>query len=163
MSARTASATPPPAARPRILIASEEDADVSCIVDLLAEMDFEPECVWNGLLALELVMEERIDVLVVAPRLSYLDGCSLVRLLRRFGRMTPVVMMCGAADARALPADVRAQVDCVLDDPLPAGKLIGEVDRMSRMTGTNRTPDIHRCGACRFAAVLETADTAATS
>jgi DNA-binding NtrC family response regulator len=89
-----------------ILVVDDDAAIRSALVAALEDEGYVAESSSDGHWAIEHLDDARVDLMLVDMRMPPLDGPDMVRILRRKGNDTPVIMM-SAQPAKLLPDGVR--------------------------------------------------------
>lgn len=119
----------------QILICEDERRLASALQHILEEEKYHTDVVYTGTDALDYGKSGIYDVIVMDVMMPGMDGMEAVRLLRRAGVETPVLML----TARSTVADKVAGLDCGADDymtkPFAAEELLARIRAMTRRRG----------------------------
>ncbi|MBP6545946.1 MAG: response regulator [Phenylobacterium sp.] len=113
----------------RILLAEDHPTNQKVVQLILQSVNVELEIVENGQLALDRLMAERFDVVLMDMQMPELDGLSATRRLREFEAAegltrTPVIMLTANAMDEHIRAGREAGADQHLSKPIRATALI---------------------------------------
>ncbi|MGZ3377851.1 MAG: response regulator, partial [Phenylobacterium sp.] len=111
---------------------------------ILESVGVTPVIVENGQLALDLLKQERFDVVLMDMQMPELDGLSATSMLREFERenglpRTPVIMLTANALDEHIKAGQEAGADLHLSKPIHAQALIESI--MNAIGAEARTDD----------------------
>lgn len=119
----------------QILICEDERRLASALQHILEEEKYHTDVVYTGTDALDYGKSGIYDVIVMDVMMPGMDGMEAVRLLRRAGVETPVLML----TARSTVADKVAGLDCGADDymtkPFAAEELLARIRALTRRRG----------------------------
>ena len=119
----------------QILICEDERRLASALKHILEEEKYRADVVHCGTDALDYGKSGIYDVIIMDVMMPGMDGMETVRLLRRAGVDTPVLML----TARSATADKVAGLDCGADDymtkPFAADELLARVRALTRRRG----------------------------
>jgi CheY-like chemotaxis protein len=127
--------SPTPGSRPKltdvskpILVVDDDPSLLSIVADLLEVEGHRVERAKNGKQALEAI--ERIDPMLVLldMRMPVVDGRDFVGELKTRGITLPIIVMTGAAEARAWAEEIGAAA--VLPKPFDVNSLLDTVERL---------------------------------
>jgi signal transduction histidine kinase/CheY-like chemotaxis protein len=116
----------------RVLVAEDHPTNQKVVELILESVGVVPTIVENGQLALDLLMAERFDVVLMDMQMPELDGLSATALLREFERenglpRTPVIMLTANALDEHMRASQDAGADLHLSKPIHAQALIESI------------------------------------
>jgi CheY-like chemotaxis protein len=94
---------PPQPDRPTVLVAEDDPAVREVVASLLEEEGYTVRQASDGLMALEELEQDGIDVVLADVTMPRLDGVSLVRRVRTGRFAVPVVLMSAVAPTASLP------------------------------------------------------------
>ena len=125
-----------------ILIVDDEFGLAEMLRDMLRELGFEVTLAINGRLALEILAEERVDIVLTDMMMPVMDGAELAGAMRRDDkhRDTPIIVMTSLPTAPPRPDDL---FDAVLRKPFTPELLLDTIRRCVANAGegdTNRSP-----------------------
>jgi CheY-like chemotaxis protein len=86
---------------PRILIVDDNADSLEPLCKYLEDCEYEVDCVPNGTVALERVLHDAPDLIILDLILPQLDGCSLLEILRAYLRLKtlPVIVLSALGDS----------------------------------------------------------------
>ena len=116
----------------RVLVAEDHPTNQKVVELILESVGVIPTIVENGQLALDLLMAERFDVVLMDMQMPELDGLSATTMLRAFEReqglpRTPVIMLTANALDEHVRASHEAGADLHLSKPIHAQALIESI------------------------------------
>ena len=129
----------------RILLAEDHPTNQKVVQLILQSVEVDPVIVENGALALERLIAERFDVVLMDMQMPEMDGLTATQLLRAHERAnglpyTPVIML----TANALDEHVRASHDAGADQhlskPIRATALLSAIAEAIATGGQARPP-----------------------
>ncbi len=123
---------------PRILVADDEDFIALLIAELLEDLDYEVETVYNGRDAIQALVSDPPDLVITDIMMPHATGMDVLATMREHEetRETPVILMSAAAQPRLSddkvrfmpkPFDVRGVVEAV-------------AQALASATGSGRSP-----------------------
>jgi PAS domain S-box-containing protein len=126
----------------KILVAEDNPINQAVIVNQLQMLGYEPECVNNGLEALELLEKQDYDLVLMDCQMPVMDGYTTTQELRqREGNKRHTVVI--ALTANAMLADrekcLEAGMDDYLSKPLEQEDLARVIQRWIRQQAEDRT------------------------
>lgn len=111
-----------------VLVVDDDDALRDILVEVLRREGYLALGAANGAQALAIVNAFVADVVLLDIRMPEVNGEEFVRRARQRGYRTKVIVMTGAAEAKAWAARLRA--DGCLPKPLHINALLAEVERL---------------------------------
>jgi signal transduction histidine kinase/FixJ family two-component response regulator len=116
----------------RVLVAEDHPTNQKVVELILESVGVTPVIVENGQLALDLLKQERFDVVLMDMQMPELDGLTATALLRQFERenslpRTPVIMLTANALDEHMRASHDAGADLHLSKPIHAQALIESI------------------------------------
>ena len=116
----------------RVLVAEDHPTNQKVVELILESVGVAPTIVENGQLALDLLKQERFDVVLMDMQMPELDGLSATALLREHERenglpRTPVIMLTANALDEHIRAGQDAGADLHLSKPIHAQALIESI------------------------------------
>jgi signal transduction histidine kinase/CheY-like chemotaxis protein len=116
----------------RVLVAEDHPTNQKVVELILESVGVSPTIVENGQLAIDLLRQERFDVVLMDMQMPELDGLTATALLRQFERetgqpRTPVIMLTANALDEHMRASEEAGADLHLSKPIHAQALIESI------------------------------------
>ncbi len=116
----------------RVLVAEDHPTNQKVVELILDSVGVTPVIVENGQLAIDLLRQERFDVVLMDMQMPELDGLTATALLRQFERetglpRTPVIMLTANALDEHMRASHEAGADLHLSKPIHAQALIESI------------------------------------
>jgi two-component system, NtrC family, response regulator HydG len=110
--------------RGRVLVADGDSDFVGTIVPILEDAGYGVEVAATGAEALERMIRERVDCLLLNPRLPVLSGAELYARLVGAGRTVPTVLMTGGREDAEEDARLRSHTCGMLFKPFDPNALL---------------------------------------
>ncbi|MEO6239629.1 MAG: response regulator transcription factor [Vicinamibacterales bacterium] len=131
----------------RVLVV-EDDADIAHLVALhLRDLACHVDVVHDGALALERVMEQGYDALVLDLMLPHLDGLALCQAVRQQQVYTPVLMLTARSTEVDRVVGLELGADDYLTKPFSVPELLARVKALFRRAEAYSARAIPRTGA----------------
>lgn len=112
-----------------ILYAEDDLALANQVIDLLEILDFKVLYAKDGLGALKIIQEEKIDILLLDISMPKLDGLKLLKQIRQNDNKTPVIMITALSDQQTLLNAVELNICRYLVKPFDRLKLEFALDK----------------------------------
>lgn len=112
-----------------ILYAEDDLALANQAIDLLEILDFKVLYAKDGLSALKIIQEEKIDILLLDISMPKLDGLKLLKQIRQNDNKTPVIMITALSDQQTLLNAVELNICRYLVKPFDRLKLEFALDK----------------------------------
>lgn len=112
-----------------ILYAEDDLALANQVIDLLEILDFKVLYAKDGLSALKIIQEEKIDILLLDISMPKLDGLKLLKQIRQNDNKTPVIMITALSDQQTLLNAVELNICRYLVKPFDRLKLEFALDK----------------------------------
>ena len=129
----------------KLLLAEDERALSEAVVAVLEHNNYSVDAVFDGQEALDYVLEQRYDGILLDIMMPKLDGLSVLRTLRERGITTPVMMLTAKAEVRDRVAGLDQGADDYLPKPFAMAELLARVRALTRRGGAY-TPDVLTMG-----------------
>ena len=129
----------------KLLLAEDERALSEAIVAVLEHNNYSVDAVFDGQEALDYILEQRYDGILLDIMMPKLDGLSVLRTLREHGITTPVMMLTAKAEVRDRVAGLDQGADDYLPKPFAMAELLARVRALTRRGG-DYTPDVLTMG-----------------
>ena len=125
---------------PRILVVDDDHGSRLSLSSLLEDEGYEVETAQNGLVALQCMSEEEIDLIVSDVQMPELDGFSMVRDLRRKAKFRdlPVILVSGRANPNRRTTGLHLGADDFMAKPLDFGELLARIKIQLRHSQRNQ-------------------------
>lgn len=112
-----------------ILYTEDDLALANQVIDLLEILDFKVLYAKDGLSALKIIQEEKIDILLLDISMPKLDGLKLLKQIRQNDNKTPVIMITALSDQQTLLNAVELNICRYLVKPFDRLKLEFALDK----------------------------------
>jgi DNA-binding NtrC family response regulator len=112
---------------PRLLIVDDDAGQRSLLDSFLASQGFETVPVSSGLRALEVLREEKIDMMISDVRMPGLSGLDTLRLARKEHSSFPILLVTAYADVRDAVGAMRDGAVNYLSKPIDLDELLASV------------------------------------
>lgn len=112
-----------------ILYAEDDLALANQVIDLLEILGFKVLYAKDGLSALKIIQEEKIDILLLDISMPKLDGLKLLKQIRQNDNKTPVIMITALSDQQTLLNAVELNICRYLVKPFDRSKLEFALDK----------------------------------
>jgi CheY-like chemotaxis protein len=113
--------------RGRVLVAEADQDFVHTIVPILEGAGYAVDTATTGAEALEIMIREHVDCLLLNLRLPVLSGAELYARLVEAGRTVPTVLMTGGREDAELDARLRSQTCGMLFKPFDPNALLAAI------------------------------------
>lgn len=132
----------------RILVVDDEESIVKLVQYNLTQAGYEVLTADNGLQALEIVREERPDLLILDLMLPGLNGMDVCQRLRKDGLNTSIIMLTARDDEIDRILGLEMGADDYVTKPFSPRELVARVKAVLRRTGdeSSSTEGTFQCG-----------------
>jgi two-component system response regulator HydG len=113
--------------RGRVLVADTDPEFIDCIVSILKSAGYAVDVAATGAEALEKMIHQRVDCLLLEPRLPVLSGAELYARLVEAGRTVPTVLITGGREDTEQDARLRSQTCGMLFKPIDPNALLATI------------------------------------
>ncbi len=120
----------------QILIVEDEINLAESIAELLRSAHHVCEIVHDGQDALDYALAVPFDLIIMDLMLPLMDGCEVVRELRKRRVSTPILMLTARSTIPDKVAGLNAGADDYMTKPFSADELLARVNAMCRRVGT---------------------------
>jgi two-component system, NtrC family, response regulator HydG len=110
--------------RGRILVADSDATFIDCIVSILEAAGYAVDVAATGAEALEKMIHQHVDCLILEPRLPVLSGSELYARLVEAGHTVPTVLITGGPDDAEEDARLRSETCGMLFKPIDPNALL---------------------------------------
>lgn len=119
--------------RSRLLLA-EDDSQLGPIMQRVLDEVYDVTLISDGAIALDVILEQHFDVLVVDRRLPSLDGVTIVESLRRAGVETPTLILTALSTVQDKVRGLDAGANDYLAKPFDFDELFARLRAIRRVT-----------------------------
>lgn len=114
----------------RVLITDDDDEVQNLNRETLELGGFQVSLASDGLEALSIIQESKIDLLLTDFKMPNMDGIELILELRSRGHLMPILLLTGSYEDFNVPGDVK-----VLRKPVPTAELLSVMNGLLKSTG----------------------------
>jgi DNA-binding response OmpR family regulator len=132
--------------RARLLVVGNDPLIRELHAVVLRMDDFEVATAEDGVAALELLAEERFDLVLTERHMPKLDGASIVLALRSAGSRIPVIMVSDSLADTPLPPGIVSKISAAIPKPARTTEVLSAVARALPPPSPRERP-------CRFGKV----------
>lgn len=121
----------------------EDDATIARFVELeLKHAGFSVLRAGDGTAAIELVMENDVDLVILDLMLPGIDGLDVARHIRKRGLETPILMLTARAETHDVVSGFEAGADDYLRKPFEIPELMSRVRALLKRSTPAQTPGV---------------------
>jgi len=125
----------------KLLLAEDEQALSDAIAAVLEHNNYSVDAVYDGQEALDYILSERYDGILLDIMMPKLDGLTVLSRLRERGITTPVMMLTAKAEVSDRVAGLDTGADDYLPKPFAMAELLARVRALTRRGG-EYIPDV---------------------
>ena len=129
----------------KLLLAEDEHALSEAVVAVLEHNNYTVDAVYDGQEALDYILGERYDGILLDIMMPKMDGISVLTEIRRQGITTPVMMLTAKAEVRDRVEGLEKGADDYLPKPFAMAELVARVRALTRRSG-GYIPDVLTLG-----------------
>ncbi|MDB6071634.1 MAG: two component transcriptional regulator, winged helix family [Verrucomicrobiales bacterium] len=122
----------------RILIVEDEKKTAALLSSALQESGYLAESCGNGTVALELIMRNPYDAVIMDVMLPGRDGLSVVRQLRERNHSVPVLMLSARGEMSERIEGLEAGADDYLPKPFGVAEVLARLKALTRRGGDSK-------------------------
>jgi DNA-binding response OmpR family regulator len=126
--------------KPFILLVDDETAITDNLAPFLGRSGFEVAVASNGEAALEMVVADKPDLLVLDVLMPRLDGRAVLRSLRQAGNWTPIILLTQVGEASERAMALEEGADDYLNKPFDPHELVARIRAVLRRALPGRPP-----------------------
>lgn len=119
----------------KLLLAEDEQALSEAIVVFLEHNNYTVDAVYDGQEALDYILSEQYDGILLDIMMPKLDGLTVLSRLREQGITTPVMMLTAKAEVRDRVEGLNLGADDYLPKPFAMAELLARVRALTRRSG----------------------------
>ena len=121
----------------RILIADDEQALVDGLSTILKRNSFSVDCCYNGKDALNLVLKNHYDAVILDIMMPCLDGYEVLRMMKERNVSSPVLFLSAKGETEDKVRGLDLGADDYLAKPFESMELIARVKALVRRSGSS--------------------------
>jgi two-component system response regulator MprA len=126
----------------RVLIAEDDKAVRESLTRALRFEGYDVQAVNDGAQALEAVMTQQPDVVLLDVMMPYIDGLTVCRQLRQRNQRLPILMLTARHEVSDRVAGLDAGADDYLVKPFAMSELTARLRALLRRTGVSGSDDV---------------------
>lgn len=119
----------------KLLLAEDEHALSEAIALFLEHNNFSVDAVYDGQEALDYILSERYDGILLDIMMPKMDGLTVLKRLREQGIKTPVMMLTAKSEVRDRVEGLDLGADDYLPKPFAMAELLARVRALTRRSG----------------------------
>ena len=116
----------------RILLAEDERSLSRAVVALLEKNNYSADAVYDGAEALEYLVAENYDAVILDIMMPKMDGLTVLRKLRERGGHVPVLMLTAKSEVEDRVAGLDTGANDYLTKPFATAELLARIRAMTR-------------------------------
>ena len=116
----------------RILLAEDERSLSRAVVALLEKNNYSADAVYDGAEALEYLVAENYDAVILDIMMPKMDGLTVLRKLRERGSHVPVLMLTAKSEVEDKVAGLDTGTNDYLTKPFATAELLARIRAMTR-------------------------------
>ena len=120
----------------RILLAEDERSLSRAVVALLEKNNYSADAVYDGAEALEYLVAENYDAVILDIMMPKMDGLTVLRKLRERGSHVPVLMLTAKSEVEDKVAGLDTGANDYLTKPFATAELLARIRAMTRTQNT---------------------------
>ncbi|MBQ3937948.1 MAG: response regulator transcription factor, partial [Clostridia bacterium] len=119
----------------QILVVEDEIPLANALKKILEQQGYFVDCVHDGLSAIDYVKAVSYNLIILDVMLPKLDGFEVIRLLRKDGLNTPVLMLTARTATNDKVFALNSGADDYMTKPFDAAELVARVGALTRRRG----------------------------
>ncbi|MBE6968120.1 MAG: response regulator transcription factor [Ruminococcaceae bacterium] len=119
----------------KLLLAEDEHALSEAIVLILEHNNYSVDAVYDGQEALDYILSEHYDGILLDIMMPKMDGLTVLKRLREQGIKTPVMMLTAKSEVRDRVEGLDLGADDYLPKPFAMAELLARVRALTRRSG----------------------------
>ena len=131
--------------QPKILVVDDDKEIVGAIKKRLEMEDYEIITAYDGLEAMDILMEQEVQLLIIDVMMPKMDGWEVCREIRKNSKV-PIIMLTARSDERDELLGFDLGVDEYISKPFSPKILVARVEAILRRTGQNNPEDVISAG-----------------
>jgi two-component system response regulator ResD len=129
----------------KILVVDDDKEIVGAIKKRLEMEDYEIITAYDGLEAMDILMEQEVQLLIIDVMMPKMDGWEVCREIRKNSKV-PIIMLTARSDERDELLGFDLGVDEYISKPFSPKILVARVEAILRRTGQNNPEDVISAG-----------------
>ena len=131
--------------QPKILVVDDDKEIVGAIKKRLEMEDYEIITAYDGLEAMDILMEQEVQLLIIDVMMPKMDGWEVCREIRKNSKV-PIIMLTARSDERDELLGFDLGVDEYISKPFSPKILVARVEAILRRTGQGSAEDVLSAG-----------------
>lgn len=129
----------------RLLLAEDEKELSNALVTILKLKGYDVDAAYDGKQALDLILSQSYDGLILDIMMPYMDGLEILKEIRAQGILTPVLLLTAKAEIEDRVEGLNLGADDYLSKPFVMAELLARVNALVRR-GTEYTNQTYKVG-----------------
>ncbi|WP_330443717.1 response regulator transcription factor [Flavobacterium sp. C4GT6] len=124
----------------KLLVVEDEPQLLSIIRKGLSEKNYDVSAALDGTTALDMINNNRFDVVVLDVMLPDINGIEICRRLRASGNFVPILMLTALNSSENIVTGLNAGADDYMSKPFKFSELEARINALARRAGQNQKP-----------------------
>ncbi len=118
-----------------VLLVDDEAVFVESLTKVLTRRGISVRSAPDGLSALDLLTNDRFDVIVLDMRMPGMDGLATLKAIRERDELIPIILLTGHLDLRQMSEALKAGATEALIKPCPVERLVSCIENAHERKG----------------------------
>lgn len=124
----------------KLLVVEDEPQLLSIIRKGLSEKNYDVSAALDGTTALDMINNNRFDVVVLDVMLPDINGIEICRRLRTSGNFVPILMLTALNSSENIVTGLNAGADDYMSKPFKFSELEARINALARRAGQDQKP-----------------------
>lgn len=124
----------------KLLVVEDEPQLLSIIRKGLSEKNYDVSAALDGTTALDMINNNRFDVVVLDVMLPDINGIEICRRLRASGNFVPILMLTALNSSENIVTGLNAGADDYMSKPFKFSELEARINALARRAGQDQKP-----------------------
>ncbi|WP_417356719.1 response regulator transcription factor [Flavobacterium sp.] len=124
----------------KLLVVEDEPQLLSIIRKGLSEKNYDVSAALDGTTALDMINNNRFDVVVLDVMLPDINGIEICRRLRAAGNFVPILMLTALNSSENIVTGLNAGADDYMSKPFKFSELEARINALARRAGQDQKP-----------------------